>query len=659
MSDLFRHLALRWKLLIAPALIIVATLVAGAVAYQTIVVQRTAMQTLYKVSFAKDRQLADLKGTMIQANGSLYRTMTWQSVGVDAKKLKTSIDGGMVLINSVEPKVQSLQQAFAYEGDEAKLLAEVTQAAKAYTAAARDVLEMIDADPAMAVTMLAEAERRYATVDAAMTRWVELQRTANDATYGEAEQHSADATTLFLLIMAFAYGISILVTLLIGGAVSRAIATVTGVMTRLAAGDKSVEIPDVDRRDELGAMSKAVAVFKANAEELDRVAAERHALTEASQQALRDEMLSLSDHLDREMQMSVSSIVGQTGHLRQLAEAMSKSVTTVDHQSTVAAQCAQDTAATVQSVTRATEGLSQSIGDISHKVADSSRITGGAVDEARRADQMVQSLSETADRIGAVIALITEIAAQTNLLALNATIEAARAGDAGKGFAVVANEVKHLAGQTSRATDEITGQVSAIQTATRQAVQAIQVIGGTIGQINTIASGIAGAIEEQNVATRQIIDSIDRVAAGSGQVTNSIGMVAHETSETGRKAEEVSRTASKVAEEMDELQERLTRILRESRAGNRRRYPRKSGPLQATLACGGRNETCSVTNISRGGCAVDVGLSAPPGSRVQIDVHGPRRLSLRCSVVNTEDHLLRLQFDAPTEDLDRLIEMVG
>ena len=659
MSSLFRDLPLRWKLLVAPALIIVATLAAGLLSYRTIVDQRQTMESLYRVSFAKARTLAEVQATMVRTNAALYRTMTWQGVGVDDKKIKDSIAAAKALAAAVEPLVGTLAQDIAE--DEKPLLAELRDSSSQYVASVRDVLEMLDADPGMAATLLAEAERRYGRIETAVGRWTASSHAADDALFERAERRSAEGITLFFAIMVAAYGLSITVTLVMGGAIARAVATVTGAMARLAAGDTSIEMPASRRRDEIGRMFAALTVFKDNAHELGRLAAEREAAEEKNNSRLRSEMRKLADQLDHEVQTAVASITEQTGHLRELAETMSASVTQVDRQSAVAASHAQETAAGVHTVSAATGQLTEAIGQISQQVASSTRIAGGAVAEVKRADAMVQALSHSAERIGAVISLITDIAAQTNLLALNATIEAARAGEAGKGFAVVAAEVKHLATQTTKASEEITGQVDSIQGATRAAVEVIQAIGATIGEIDRISASIAAAVAQQSGVTAGISDSVRRVVAGTDQVTGSIGTVAQVSAATGHRAGDVHDTANAVAQAMDQLKARLTRILRESQAGDRRRDPRLPVHLAAVIVTGGRRLSCTVTDISAGGCATDGAADdATDGpATLAIEVAGAPAFSIACRPIKPGGGILRLAFEHGDHDVERLLTLAA
>jgi methyl-accepting chemotaxis protein len=351
----------------------------------------------------------------------------------------------------------------------------------------------------------------------------------------------------------------------IGDGIAKPIIAMTEAMRRLAGGDKAVEIPGVERVDEVGAMAAAVQVFKEN-----MIKAEQLTARELEAARVREAHARRLEILTRDFDASVGDLLGGVSMSAQGMERTAGGMTSVAEdtrgRATTVSVAAEQASNNVQTVATATEELAASIQEIARQVTRSSDVAARAVEEARRTDQQVQGLARAATRIGEVIGLITDVASQTNLLALNATIEAARAGEAGKGFAVVAGEVKGLANQTARATDEIAHQIAAIQQETRDAVDAIQAIVATINESSSIASAIASAVDEQQAATQEIARNVEQAAVGTQQVTSNIQEVTQSAGQTGEAAGEVARAANDMGTRANELRRQVEKFLEDVRA---------------------------------------------------------------------------------------------
>ncbi len=348
-------------------------------------------------------------------------------------------------------------------------------------------------------------------------------------------------------------------------AVLTRIKVLSGNMEVLAGGDTEADISYIEDTDELGGMASAVQVFKDNAIRVKEMETEQVEQEKRAEEDKRRTMNKMADDFQASVGGVVQTVSSASTQLQSSAQSMTATSEETSSQASAVAAASEEASTNVQTVASAAEELSSSIGEISRQVAQSTQIAGSAVTAAGKADDMVQGLAMSASKIGEVVALITDIADQTNLLALNATIEAARAGEAGKGFAVVASEVKNLANQTAKATEEISSQINGIQTATEDSVQAIQGITKTIGEISEISSSIATAVEEQGAATSEIARNVEQAAAGTGEVSSNIAGVTQAASETGHSATEVLNAANELSQQSELLKTEVDKFMAQVR----------------------------------------------------------------------------------------------
>jgi methyl-accepting chemotaxis protein len=385
----------------------------------------------------------------------------------------------------------------------------------------------------------------------------------------EAESDASISETERLIVLLAAGGFLLggILALLLGRGISRPMTAMCRAMRELAGGHFDVVLPGLGRRDEVGEMAGAVEEFKVQAiAKAERDAAAQDAQNKAAGAARRAELIRFADDFETAVGAIVSNVSASAVQLESAAGTLTRTAETTQGLSSTVAGASEEASTTMQSVAAATEELSTSVDEIGKRVRESNRIAETAVVQAQQTDERIGKLSRAAQQIGDVVKLITAIAEQTNLLALNATIEAARAGDAGRGFAVVATEVKSLASQTAKATDEISNHISGMQGATQESVAAIKEIGATIAQISNIASSIAGAVEQQSTATQEIAKSVQNVAEGTQQTAASIMQVNRGATETGSASEEVLNSASTLSAESARLRAELDRFMANIRA---------------------------------------------------------------------------------------------
>ncbi|MDB5656065.1 MAG: methyl-accepting chemotaxis sensory transducer, partial [Tardiphaga sp.] len=393
--------------------------------------------------------------------------------------------------------------------------------------------------------LLADAARasdEMTTVASASIRWLMV---------------SAGAGLLIGLAMALWIGI---------GGLARPIGQLKTVMEAFARGDFGASVPDVVRRDEVGEMARAVEVFKTNGLEVERMKLAQQVTEKKTAEQRKADMASLANNFESAVGEIIETVSSASTELEASASTLTSTAERSQHLTTVVAAASEEAATNVQSVASATEEMASSVNEIGRQVQESAKIAHEAVEQARRTNDRVGELAKAAGRIGDVVELINTIAGQTNLLALNATIEAARAGEAGRGFAVVASEVKALAEQTAKATGEIGQQISGIQSATRESVDAIKEIGDIIGRMSEIASTIASAVEEQGAATQEISRNVQQAAQGTMQVSANITDVQRGASETGSASSQVLSAAQSLSRDSNRLKLEVGKFLNTVRA---------------------------------------------------------------------------------------------
>jgi methyl-accepting chemotaxis protein len=439
--------------------------------------------------------------------------------------------------------------------EQRQLIETVRTAVKDRREASAKVFELAGAgkmEDAFAYSRNVAAKHRQTAIEAVgklITINVDSMRAARDQSVATANY------TRMLLVIGAIIGLLLAFTILAWiayGQIARPLWRMTLEMTKLAGGDLDVSIVGTGRTDEVGGLAKSLAIFKDNAMTARRLEAEQReeqARKETRQRAIEGYIATF----DVQVSEALHALSAASAEMHATAGSMTATAEETSRQATAVADASTLASTNVQTVAAATEELHASISEISRQVAQASETANLAVAETDRTNTTVEGLAAAAQKIGEVVSLIQNIASQTNLLALNATIEAARAGESGRGFAVVATEVKALATQTAKATEDISAQIAAIQQESNNAVTAIKTIGTTIAQMNEIATAIAAAVEQQSAATRDIAQNIQEVSKGTNEVSANVGSVNEAANETGAAATEVLTAADDLSHQSEKL----------------------------------------------------------------------------------------------------------
>ncbi len=559
-----KSLSIKAKMLAVFALIAFAMAVVAMIAIRGVSLLNDDLSELYQERLVPVSQLARI-------NDLMHVSIEQLTIAVIARPSPQNVQKYTDRVETNLAEIESLVKEYAkhvVNDDDKKLLGEWNTlrnalVGKAIKPAIADLKSQVfnDAEDTIlgvAVKQFAKVQQLYDAIVANELKRAEHTRSAANGRY---------SFTRYLMIGAvlFALGLGGVMAVYVNRGITGPLAAMTSAMRRLAGGDLGIAIPAIGRRDEIGHMSEAVGVFKEGMIDARRLETEQKAeqIHKEQRQAAIEQYIAT---FERSVVLSLDDLALASTEMRTTSQSMSATAEETSVQTTAVTTAAEQASANVEAVAAAAEEMATSVNEIGRQVQDSARIAGAAVEQARNTDDRINALSQAASRIGDVVSLITTIAEQTNLLALNATIEAARAGEAGRGFAVVAQEVKQLAAQTAKATNEIGGQIAGMQTATQDSVVAIKEIGGTIAHISEIASAIAAAVEEQGAATREIARNVQQAAQGTEDVSGNIVGVNQAAAKTGMAADQVQTAAETLGRQAETLRADVNKFLANIRA---------------------------------------------------------------------------------------------
>jgi methyl-accepting chemotaxis protein len=556
------NLSLRAKICISPAILAAALFGLAFYAVQLLATSDGRLGELSGAAFDRAARVAALDRTVAGIETGLYRFTSLAESGnaLDAKNVAADLAEKLGQF----PTLLSAISAGDNDPEETPLVATLTKTLGDYGTAVRQVLDTAS-NPAQAMIFVNTVQGIYQKYAQQSGDLAAVVRARKAFLFDALRDENHAARQIFIWVALAATLVSLATAFAFGHMIARPVWRLTATMRRLADGDLSVETVQLGRGNEFAAMAEALGVFKETAAAAQRLSAEREAARSA-QAERADRLAGLAVRFDREVSGALETVASAATQLQETAAEMASTAEQTSRQSAAATSASELAADNVNTVASATEELAASVNEIGRQVTLSTQIADKAVAEAERTNRTVKGLAEASQKIGQVVELISSIAGQTNLLALNATIEAARAGEAGKGFAVVASEVKSLATQTAKATEEITGQVSGMRHVTDDAVAAIGHIVSTIHEVSEIATAIVTAVEEQNAATSEIARNVQQASTGTTEVSNNIAGVSEAASRTGSAANDVLEAAIRLTTQAAAVRRSIDQFLADVRA---------------------------------------------------------------------------------------------
>jgi len=533
----------------APAFVLLALLVMAAAALGFLQASMNSVHELNDVAFERYHQASDLVDATQNAHRSLLKTLSIAAMESDKIRLRESVQASFAAENAIADQLLKVEEQFQGENR----VAQIRPAFEGYRKAAKDVLDVAQSDPASATLLTFAADRAADSllslleqfkVDADLIRSQSSSRTVDLVTKGR---------LWLLMILGAALILSAAASTLVTRAIVRPILELTEAIRLIAAGKTDVLIPGLDRRDEIAIIARATKLCRDSIVTATQLTAERESEQRKVRKRRRETIEALAERFQASAGELVSTLLSAAAALKSNAETMARATESTGKSALEVKLASEQAFRNVSDVAQATEELSASIGEIDRKFDRSTDISETAVAGARRTDAAVVALITDADKVGEVVQLIKYVAAQTNLLALNATIEAARAGAAGKGFSVVANEVKGLATQTAKATEEIGARVSQIQTTVRNSVDELRSIANTIVQMQSIAGEIGESVQRQTTATHEIARKAQLVANNTREVTQTVAAIEEASNRSGDVAGQVLEAAVILSRHADKL----------------------------------------------------------------------------------------------------------
>lgn len=541
MKSIFNNLRIGRKILTIPILAIISLVsVGGFYGYYN----KATLHSLEKANSATEIlfQLRSQDTKLQESRGELLQAFSWKMGYVEDTKVQEKLDSSLELANEIGTELKNIRDSVLALGISTKEYDATMVKQGEYVASLKSTSDMVTIDVDTALIMLNDTFDRIEAIDVDISNLVSVSDSYNRSTVDSLTNALSSNFVKVMGMIVFQIIVLLVMGLAIGRAIAKPIVKLTAVMSDMSAGNTQVSIDGSERGDEVGDMAKAVLFFKDSLIENDRLAEEQK-IQQKEELERAERVSSIVLDFEKKIAEVVETFSKTSDVMQKAAESLSVSVGTSEHVTGEVENASGLAISNVQTVAAAVQEMNSSIGEISSQINKTMQVVSDAVEQTEQASDRTEELAKSVEQIGNIVTLIQDIAEQTNLLALNATIEAARAGDAGKGFAVVASEVKELASQTSNATDQISGNISEVQSMSNSVTKAILTIRKSIDKVSEYSTTVASAIEEQSNVTNEISSNMQSTADGVSDISENMAEVVSAVARVKEVANDISGTS--------------------------------------------------------------------------------------------------------------------
>lgn len=545
------NLSIGPKTLLVPVFLMIVIIAMGVAAVAALESEKKTLTSLRVEAYERRSDALELSNALNEAHGSLFRILTWDSNGINAAVVPDLREKVSKLETELAPLAERLSAVGgdAFRENYAKYIEQVAQ-----------FLVESEMNIYGALEVIAQADETFQALQVPLNEILVRSHEIATTSFATASNQAEALQRVFVIVAVLVVLIAGIVSVFVSRRISRPMTDLAQLIEQISNGDLQVNIRGEQRGDEIGTVARSVTVLRDQSKEAELLRLERERVREL-ETSRQQNLIEATEHFQRTVQDALSGFDREFGSLNGSANDMEQIATAASSQSADANQHSEQVLHHIEAVSHTTASLSDAIAEIGQQAQHSAEVAGRARSESEQSRQLFEQLTNATQRIGDIVSLIEDIASQTNLLALNATIEAARAGDAGKGFAVVAGEVKNLASQTARATEDIANQVDEIRGLTDNVVSALHSVADVIGEVDQSAAAIAAAVEEQQASTAGISDSIQDANGGMRTVAEAVGALDNETARVHHGSENVTRATSTLNTEAGRLRDAIDGFL--------------------------------------------------------------------------------------------------